>query len=57
MVRQVSHAFIILVLKKEIPNSIRDYRPITRCSILFKCIDKILANRIKRVLPDIISEN
>nr|GEX21047.1 hypothetical protein [Tanacetum cinerariifolium] len=34
---------------------ISDYRPISCCNMLFKCISKIIANRIKGNLDDIVS--
>ncbi|KAK9073221.1 hypothetical protein SSX86_007545 [Deinandra increscens subsp. villosa] len=34
-----------------------DYRPIACCNILYKCISKVLSNRIKAGLDSIVSEN
>ncbi|GJW42180.1 sodium/hydrogen exchanger 6 [Tanacetum coccineum] len=36
---------------------INDYRPISCCNIIFKCISKIIANRIKGNLDDLVSIN
>ena len=36
-------------------SSIRDYRPISCCSIIYKCITRILANRLKQFLSGDIS--
>ncbi|GJZ02440.1 putative RNA-directed DNA polymerase [Tanacetum coccineum] len=34
-----------------------DYRPISCCNVLYKCISKIITNRIKEGLSDIVSDN
>ena len=48
---------IALVPKSSCHNSIKDYRPISCCSVIYKCITKIIANRLKQFLPVIISGN
>ncbi|GKF16686.1 sodium/hydrogen exchanger 6, partial [Tanacetum coccineum] len=39
------------------PVRINDYRPISCCNVLYKCISKIIANRVKEGLGDIVSIN
>ncbi|GJV04587.1 putative reverse transcriptase domain, reverse transcriptase zinc-binding domain protein [Tanacetum coccineum] len=36
---------------------INDYQPISCCNILYKCISKLIANRVKEGLGDIVSIN
>lgn len=37
------------------PSSMNDFRPISFCNTTYKCITKIVASRLKTVLPDLIS--
>ena len=46
-----------LIPKKLDSLEIRDYQPIACCNILYKIVSKVLANRLKQLLPRIILEN
>ncbi|CAI5466175.1 unnamed protein product [Closterium sp. Yama58-4] len=49
-------AVTILLHKKGAREQLGNYRPITLLSVLYKLVAKVLANRIKKVLPQVISE-
>ncbi|GJX46892.1 sodium/hydrogen exchanger 6 [Tanacetum coccineum] len=57
LVKEINHTIISLVLKVSTPATINDYRHISCCNVLFKCISKIIANHIKGNLDDIVSIN
>ena len=53
----LNHTFITLIPKTKNPENVTEYRPISLCNVLYKIFSKVLANRLKRVLPQIISEH
>lgn len=44
-----------MIPKVDSPCSVTDFRPISLCNVIRKLISKILANRLKVILPEIIS--
>ena len=56
LLKEVNHASLSLVPKVSNPSKLNDYRPISYCKTIYKCISKIIANRLKRVLPSLIDE-
>lgn len=53
----VNSTILALVPKKAASMEMRDYRPIACCNVLYKVVSKILANRLKLLLPRVITEN
>jgi hypothetical protein len=54
MLKEMNATSIYLVLKVANPTRLTDFRPITCCNTVYKCIAKILACRIKAVLPSLV---
>eukprot|EP00253_Pinus_taeda_P009681 PITA_09681 len=48
---------LALIRKESNPLSFDRYRPISLCNVSYKIVTKILANRLKKLLPTLISEN
>ncbi|KAL4320158.1 hypothetical protein GQ457_18G025600 [Hibiscus cannabinus] len=48
---------IVLVPKVLSPNQVKDFHPISCCSVVYKCITKILVNMISPTLPNLITLN
>lgn len=52
----VNTTFITFIPKVANPSGVKDYRPISLISSVYKILAKVLANRLKSVLPAIISD-
>ncbi|GKC86271.1 hypothetical protein Tco_1141988 [Tanacetum coccineum] len=57
LLKELNHTIIALIPKVKSPSCINDYRPISCCNVMFKCITKIIANRIKESLKILVSHN
>ena len=52
----LNDTYICLIPKVNCPQKITDFCPISLCNIIYKLVSKVLANRLKIVLPAVISE-
>ncbi|GKV51190.1 hypothetical protein SLEP1_g57860 [Rubroshorea leprosula] len=56
MVRGLNTSFIVLVPKSNNPQKIEEYRPISLIGVMYKILSKLLANRLKKVLHQVVGE-
>lgn len=57
LLKEINPTVITLVPKCQTPNKFSNFRPISCCSVLYKCISKILSDRLKECLPDMVIWN
>ena len=56
-IADINRTNITLIPKINSPSRLSDFRPISLCNVVYKLVSKILANRLKIILPQIITEN
>lgn len=56
LVKGINSSFITLIPKKENSVDLEDFRPISLVGSLYEILTKVLTNRLKAVLPEIINE-
>nr|GEV31559.1 hypothetical protein [Tanacetum cinerariifolium]GEV60443.1 hypothetical protein [Tanacetum cinerariifolium] len=57
LLKELNHTITALIPKVAAPLRVNDFRLISCCNFLFKCISKIISNRIKGSLADLVSPN
>nr|GEU31439.1 hypothetical protein [Tanacetum cinerariifolium] len=57
LLKEVNHTFLALIPKVTTPIRVNDFRPISCCNVLYKCISKIITNRIIKGIKEVVSEN
>ena len=53
----LNETFICLIPKVKSPQKITEFCPISLCNVSYKIISKVLANRLKKILADVINES
>lgn len=52
----INETYICLISKLKCPQRITEFRPISLCNVLYKIISKVLANKLKKIFPEVIDE-
>ena len=56
MLHKMNFTHIVLIPKKNDPLMMANYRPISLTNIVSRILSKVMANRLKLVLPNVISK-
>lgn len=57
LLRKLNHTNLVLIPKVTCTKNMTQYRPIALSSVSYKVLAKVLTNRLKRVMPKMISDN
>ncbi|GJU50139.1 putative RNA-directed DNA polymerase, eukaryota, reverse transcriptase zinc-binding domain protein [Tanacetum coccineum] len=57
LLKEINHTLFALIPKTTTPLKVNEYRPISCCNVIYKCISKILTNRIIEGIKEVVSEN
>lgn len=56
-IKHFNATFLVLIPKKEAPEGIAVYRPISLLNCSYKIITRVLANRLKDIIDKVIENN
>lgn len=54
---EISHTIISLIPKMEVATLIKEFRTISLCNVVYKVVTKILANKLKDIMNELVAPN
>ncbi|XP_019236486.1 PREDICTED: uncharacterized protein LOC109216760 [Nicotiana attenuata] len=57
LLKQVNSTMISLIPKVTVPDNASQFRPISCCNVLYKCISKMICNRLRKAIDHLVVEN
>ena len=54
-VKNINQTFISFIPKVDSPELVKHLRPISLCNVVYKVVTKIIANRLRKILPTVIA--
>lgn len=57
LLKVINVTTLTLIPKVKVPENVSEFRPIACCTMLYKCITKLISERMNSVLPEIVSSN
>ena len=55
LLKSFNHTFITLIPKKSFPDNVNQFRPTSLCNVIYKVISKILVNRLKPLMDQLVT--
>ena len=57
MLHKMNYTHIVLIPKINEPKNVADFRPISLANVVSRIVSKVLANRLKQILPNVVSKS
>ncbi|KAM2136540.1 hypothetical protein ACFX1R_006290 [Malus domestica] len=57
LLRKLNHTNLVFIPKVKCPKNMTQFRPIALCNVSYKILAKVITNRFKKVMPNVIGEN
>lgn len=54
---KLNDTHICLIPKTKNPQKVTEYCPISLCNVIYRILAKVLANRLKKILPGVVSNS